>query len=136
MYFPCSGDLLYKTRSYKYSKIHRKHLREILFLLSCRASACNFFFCEFYKDFQNIYFTEHLRATACVFYLFPKFWLKKAFWMILQFLKCKKNSKSSAHRYLKMSKLNQYYRHSEALWSHFERSAPDVNEHLAICDIS
>ena len=26
MYFPCSGGLLYKTCSYKFCKIHRKHL--------------------------------------------------------------------------------------------------------------
>ena len=35
------------------------------------------FSCESFKVFKNIYFTEHLRATASVLYLFLKFWLKR-----------------------------------------------------------
>ena len=28
------------------------------------------FYCEFYKAFKYIFFTEHLRVTASVFYIF------------------------------------------------------------------
>ena len=73
----CSGGLPYKTCFYKFWKIHRKHLSARLsFQLSCRDSACNFikketqaqmFPCKSFKVFKNMYFTEHLRATASVF---------------------------------------------------------------------
>ena len=41
---------------------------------------------ESYKAFKNIYFTEHLRATASVFFVFfSEILVEKAFWMILEY---------------------------------------------------
>ena len=40
-----------------------------------------------YKVFKYIYFTEHLRATASVLYIFSEILIKKAFWTILQYFR-------------------------------------------------
>ena len=82
------------------------------------------FSCEFYKVFQYIFFTEHLRVTGPVLYLFLQVWYKKAFWMILQYFRnfsCKLSleivwfSQSLSVYYLKILKSPQCDRQSEAL---------------------
>ena len=84
------------------------------------------FSCEFYKVFQYIFLTGHLRVTGPVLYLFLQGWHKKAFWMILQYVRnfsCKLSleivwlSQSLSVHYLKILKSPQCDRQSEALLS-------------------
>ena len=88
MYFPCSGSLLYKTCSYKFFKIHRKHVSARLsFQLSCRDSACSHFTEKetlthiFFVNLMKVLRTSTLQNTAgrlrLCFVSFSEFWFKK-----------------------------------------------------------